>query len=592
MVRGAAGLCLLVVACQFARPRDVQPDAGPDAPIDAPTDARPELVQGTYSFRHVVGAEATERPLDLSALTVQALIPAASGFSTAAGQARADGTFEIDNVTPGAPFMLRLGRLAFVTNQHTIALRKTVPTRSGVAVATQPTSVALQIDGALPFESTDEVIVLSRLADVEAWLQTAPGQTSVNADVDWIDGTLSWYGDKLGMLPDASAGDDFLAIQYRTTPAATPAGRSIQQIVAASDISATILREGQANSVATTLGSLARTFSMPPSLSLAPYATGHSAFSRPLGASVECAALPGPAVDRQPNGDSRMGPPIVAFRHNALVPTTLDLGGTYGDPFPATWTRHCLIEYRRGRSLRVPTTTTAYVLSTGTQRVAAATSLFGTPTPPPTAIRVRGQDGDRGGLLRNDGMPVVITWTGSAQATQYNVTIYRLRAQGTRTAPALLISITTPDPALTIPAELLAGSDFITFVVSAVSSSNAYAAGTLVPEGIPGGSASAATAMFRWSTTCGDSTPDVGEDCDAGGETASCDADCTTAQCGDGVRNVTAGELCDSIVDTPGCDSDCTANTCGDGHVNLETEQCDDGGTTAGDGCSATCTTE
>jgi cysteine-rich repeat protein len=98
--------------------------------------------------------------------------------------------------------------------------------------------------------------------------------------------------------------------------------------------------------------------------------------------------------------------------------------------------------------------------------------------------------------------------------------------------------------------------------------------------------------MFRWSATCGDGVPDVGEACDASAETAACDADCTAVQCGDGVRNVTAGELCDSIVDTPGCDSDCTANTCGDGYWNVETEQCDDGGTAPGDGCSATCTNE
>ncbi len=156
----------------------------------------------------------------------------------------------------------------------------------------------------------------------------------------------------------------------------------------------------------------------------------------------------------------------------------------------------------------------------------------------------------------------------------------------------MLISITTAEPTLTIPAELLAGSDFVSFVVTAVNATNSYATGTLIPDGIPGSAASASTAMFRWSSTCGDSTPDVGEACDAGAESAVCDADCTAVQCGDGVRNIAAGELCDSIVDTPGCDSDCTANTCGDGHRNPETEQCDDGGNAPGDGCSATCTTE
>ncbi len=61
---------------------------------------------------------------------------------------------------------------------------------------------------------------------------------------------------------------------------------------------------------------------------------------------------------------------------------------------------------------------------------------------------------------------------------------------------------------------------------------------------------------------CGNGTPDEGEQCDDGGESAACDADCTLVECGDGTRNVTAGE------------------------------ECDDGNTTADDGCSATCQSE
>lgn len=74
--------------------------------------------------------------------------------------------------------------------------------------------------------------------------------------------------------------------------------------------------------------------------------------------------------------------------------------------------------------------------------------------------------------------------------------------------------------------------------------------------------------------------------------TAACDSDCTAVVCGDGTRNAAAGEFCDSIIDTPGCDTDCTANVCGDGHRNDTTEECDDGNTVPGDGCTATCRTE
>jgi cysteine-rich repeat protein len=47
--------------------------------------------------------------------------------------------------------------------------------------------------------------------------------------------------------------------------------------------------------------------------------------------------------------------------------------------------------------------------------------------------------------------------------------------------------------------------------------------------------------------SCGDGFVWAGvEECDDSGESAVCDADCTAAQCNDGVLNTTAGEVCDS----------------------------------------------
>jgi cysteine-rich repeat protein len=59
---------------------------------------------------------------------------------------------------------------------------------------------------------------------------------------------------------------------------------------------------------------------------------------------------------------------------------------------------------------------------------------------------------------------------------------------------------------------------------------------------------------------CGNGIVETGEDCDASGEAAECDEDCTLPACGDGTLNVSAGE------------------------------QCDDGGTAGGDRCSPVCT--
>ena len=89
---------------------------------------------------------------------------------------------------------------------------------------------------------------------------------------------------------------------------------------------------------------------------------------------------------------------------------------------------------------------------------------------------------------------------------------------------------------------------------------------------------------------CGDGTTDPGEDCDDEGESATCDADCTDAECGDGVTNTSADEECDDGGESEDCNDDCTAADCGDGVRNRTAgEDCDDGGesATCDDDCTA-----
>ena len=93
-------------------------------------------------------------------------------------------------------------------------------------------------------------------------------------------------------------------------------------------------------------------------------------------------------------------------------------------------------------------------------------------------------------------------------------------------------------------------------------------------------------------TSCGDGIVDMGEDCDDGGESALCDADCSNAACGDGTLNTTAGEECDdgNTMDADGCSSTCLNQTMGCGNGTVEgAEQCDDAGESVT--CDTDCTT-
>ncbi len=115
--------------------------------------------------------------------------------------------------------------------------------------------------------------------------------------------------------------------------------------------------------------------------------------------------------------------------------------------------------------------------------------------------------------------------------------------------------------------------------------------------GAPGGPSGfisvAELGVFGMTGSCGDGIVSPGEQCDAGGQSSSCDSDCTFAVCGDGTLNPTAGEACDdgNAVDGDGCDSDCAPTGCGDG-VAVFPEECDDANSINGDGCSFACLLE
>lgn len=99
------------------------------------------------------------------------------------------------------------------------------------------------------------------------------------------------------------------------------------------------------------------------------------------------------------------------------------------------------------------------------------------------------------------------------------------------------------------------------------------------------------------SIECGDDVLNIaaGELCEhgmgLGGESPSCNSDCTPSVCGDGVLNVTGLEACDTLGESASCDEDCTLVLCGDGVVNFTAgEECDDGNVADGDSCTSSCT--
>jgi cysteine-rich repeat protein len=102
--------------------------------------------------------------------------------------------------------------------------------------------------------------------------------------------------------------------------------------------------------------------------------------------------------------------------------------------------------------------------------------------------------------------------------------------------------------------------------------------------------------------SCGNGVTEMvnGEQCDDGNtnDLDTCRNNCQSPRCGDGVFSST--EVCDTNGNSATCDFNCSLPLCGDGVTNTAftppggaaPENCDDGNTTDGDGCSSKCRIE
>ncbi|MBZ0236736.1 MAG: DUF4215 domain-containing protein [Deltaproteobacteria bacterium] len=104
---------------------------------------------------------------------------------------------------------------------------------------------------------------------------------------------------------------------------------------------------------------------------------------------------------------------------------------------------------------------------------------------------------------------------------------------------------------------------------------------------------------------CGNGVVEMsrGEQCDDGNmdDADACRNNCQLPRCGDGIASASEDcDVTDPLGDPTTCDPDCTDAECGDGTINTMfvpagqtlPENCDDGGTAGGDGCSAVCRIE
>ncbi len=591
-------VAVLCGACQFSEPADIRP-------FDAAIDARLDVVTGQRRTTWVTLAGSTTAAHDLSGTRVRALLPdetSTSGFRVVPGTGDASGNFAINGVPPGISYLLAIDDRYWVTSARTVDLRDEFLARPTPGRALAPTPVSVQFDGLIPFavglgHARDQVLVSSTIADAAVAFTATPGAVAVDQTLDWENPT----GQPLPLI-DTSLGDDAFTLQSRARPSPTLRGAREMVVIAGTTLAGVSLRSGEPAELAATLHGP----SAPRLLSRLSRSAYDAVFDRDsYGVSAGDAVVAPPVLGLPFTGVDPLavaagGPPLqpvlAAVNYNQARAAAVATDLVFADPLPPGWPRLAVRHYTRVRRAVMPGAQSGAQVPGGLMEIQlwepGAPTSTGPGIVPPRELRVAGVDGLAGGAVRRPpGQPLALTWGAVARAGQYQVTVFRARNDGARTFLDPIAALSTAETSVSIPAEALGAGEYVAFSVAAIDGQNRYGEGDLLIRGLPLSYAAMPSGLFRLSASCGDGRTDPGEDCD--GVTASCDVDCTTAVCGDGLVNAMAGEACDSggpFGESPGCDRDCTPALCGDGRVNSSVEQCDDGNARDdNNGCSETC---
>jgi cysteine-rich repeat protein len=571
--------------------------------------AEPGQVKGCATVTYVKADGSTVvAKKDMSVYTVAAYVPddSATGFQIINGTGSADGVVLVEGV-PDGPYFLRLHDPTdpfypiphyFYVDQRDLDLGSVARGRDDTP-ATLATSVTVNLTGMQPWKEPDFVQLTSINAGTDNGVSGGVvGNTTLDSTVDWQGGyaetTFADLHDvqRSPQLIDSEApnGDDFWALHARAVVLTAGGQRALNahSIIDAYTSNTVTMTNGTPTTIAAALAPVPMVTApqqFQANLSNARTAMGDS--NRYATEDLQCSRHANPGASYGLVGGQLFGLSGTPWTGANAIFVELP----YANPFPIAWPQMMTCSLGHVHLARV-NGQLRYGYSYLNSYTAASDDYTWTfATRAPSNILVGGVSGLDGGAIAFDGTaPVTMTWDPVAGVSHYSV-----RVLGA--TEGLVAKFDTFDTTLTMPADTFVVGHFYIFRLYAIQTSGDYAGGHLFEMAMPIYWARLATGWFRFSDQCGDGNVDAGEDCDPGpgGSTASCDADCTPAACGDGFVNAMANEVCDEAAagggatDAPHCDSTCRSPVCNDGHWNPSAEECDDGNQVDSDGCTNTC---
>lgn len=596
------------------------PTSTPDAPAasDCPDPAAGSII-GCANITHVHpdGSTTTSRG-DLSAFSVAAYIADSgqpSGFKIVTGSVSGDGTLTVAGVPDGASYYLRIQNPNdvfftwphyFFTDQRKLDLGY-YEIGGDDRPTTGATNVTFDATGMTPWIPQTGVFYSPLPGDsfsaqsfsTGTTLLLAPtvamGATAASPLADWKGGAgeatfsdLTNQSARQAQLVDTASGDDLWLVHMRNTAIVN----GDQPEIFSTLVDSAQLTGAIQNGTAVTL---------PAAMQPTPKATTDQAIMINLDAfraafhDENRYLLEQLACTRAANPGANYGliEGVLWQLNNSAVfgaPSTYTSNRSYTNPYPATWPQTITCSVAHARRVQTPGTNKgvsaySYIAFYG----AANDSVNLQPqVHAVTNATVGGKPALPGGAVAFDGTtPVTMQWDPIPGVAHYQV-----RVLGS--VEGFVGVFDTAQTSISMPADTFTKGNFYLFRVFAIQTPIDYTKGHLLRFTAPLWVARSASGLFRFSPLCGNGTKDTGEDCDPGtaGDSATCDADCSTPKCGDGYLNAAAGEQCDDMSDSPHCNGNCKLVGCGDGYWNQAAEECDDGNTVAGDGCDAKCKLE
>jgi len=437
---------------------------GGGAEIDAsPVDAGRSTVTGSYAAHYHGSSNESSLPADLSGAVVAAWVPLGDGeFERIDGQGFATGRFEIADV-PEQRVYIQLGPYFVATDARDVDFGYDLDGRADTAYAPSGTTLRADVANLAPWTNADDLLLSAPSRGFEFPLEYLSTPAIPVGATDLVDLACDWQG-----MPMLDTSDAVTVYQYEAISAGST---DFVRPTRMAELAPLAMIAGDVTDVSATMTPLTIDHTYHLEWNAAAYA-GLADEVYPLGFALWSETSLGLARGgTDPRWLFTFSAPQLAWAFYVYPLISLNSTIAYADPFPAEWTRVVYASTTFGVDAQVdgadPTTLFADVIyavdldSYGNGPVTVKVGPAG-----PIWIGELPADGPRSGV----GLTPQLTWhpPGIGAATGYDVRVYRLFVNGSRTDYEYETLFFTAEREITMPPGVLAKGQTYAFQVTAV----------------------------------------------------------------------------------------------------------------------------